>query len=168
MSDKYTKTFPYSMEVAWKALHKSSELDVDSGSRIEKISDDEWDSYLLNSEGEDISKTHFSTTYDESIHKVTIEGVSNKKHEHDFIYLTLSEIDEQHVSLNIDIEISTGIHMIAHLLLNVLGSHMKKILADGIFENFDALCSGKATKRKNQKELSEIAETEISKKLKEK
>lgn len=147
------KSFPFTMATAWEALHKASSLDVEPGSKVEVVSDSEWKAMTFDTAGKELSITTYTASFDEEAKKVTIEGVSNKKHDHDFIYLTLTEEDASNVSLEIDIEINLGVHLLARALAPFVMKHAQKIITDQIFSNFESLCTGNATKAMSQEEL---------------
>lgn len=151
-----TKDFPYSLDIAWEALHKTSYLDIETGSRTEIISDSEWNSYVQ-IEGKDAGKTHYTTTFDDARKIATVEGVSDVKKVHDFIYLELTEINPGHVSLKVDIVINLGLHVVARLIAPFLKTHVHHVIIKAIFNNFDALCKNEEPHAMTQDELKEIA-----------
>ena len=151
-----TKDFPFSMETGWKALHSPASLDVEPGSTVEVLSDTEWNTRAKGSDGRELSCNHYTASFDEAQHRVTIEINSDKKVNHDFIYLSLSEASGG-VSLNVEMDIHTGVHLIARTLGNLFAKPMQEIIMRHIFHNFEALCSGKETKTMSQEELSSQA-----------
>ena len=88
---------------------------------------------------------------------VTIEGISDQKSSHDFIYLTLREVSPEEVELEISVEINTGMHLIAKALGALFSKPMEQIMCRHIYQNFEALCEGKETKRMSQEELNDRA-----------
>ena len=60
-------------------------------------------------------------------------------------------------SLNVEMDIHTGVHLIARTLGNLFAKPMQEIIMRHIFHNFEALCSGKETKTMSQEELSSQA-----------
>lgn len=157
-----SKEFSFPMETAWQALHKTSSLDVSPGSEVTVISDSEWQTRLENSKG-DPAVTKYSASYDEEKKIVTIEGVSDQKKGHDFIYLTLEEVADESVKLSIEVEIDTGMHLIAKALGAVFLKPMEQIMCRHIYKNFEALCSGKEAKRMSKDELDHQAKDFFSK-----
>lgn len=153
MKLEVSQTFPYTMEVAWKALHQPSKLDVELGAQVQEISATEWEA--RNEEANTITK--YVASFNDVEKKLTIEGASNKKHDHDFIYLTLKEVDAERVSLTIEIEIDTGMHLIARALGALLAAPMKKMISAHIYSNFKALCVGQETKSISPDELRDMA-----------
>lgn len=149
------KEFPYTMDTAWKALHKPSSLDVSPGSVVTVISDTEWKGETVDNTGKAISTEHYTSSFDEEKKMVTIEGVSDKKRGHDFIYLTLTELAADKVKLEIDVEIPTGVHLISKVVGSLLEKPMEKIICRHIFRNFERLCEGKEPKRMTQEEITE-------------
>lgn len=149
-----SREFPYSMKVAWEALHKPGKLDVEPGSDVTEISDFEWEAH--NRQSKAVSR--YTAAFDDENMKVTIESSSNKKHEHDFIYLTLTEVDSDRVKLDIEMEINTGVHFIAKALGTLISKPAQQIVCNHIYENFKALCEGGQTKRMTSEELKDIAE----------
>lgn len=150
------KEFPFSMNTAWEMLHKTSSLDIEPGSRAEIISESEWNSILQSGE-KTIRTTHYTTTFDEEKKIAVVEGSSEAKREHDYVYLELTSIDENHVSLKVDIVINIGLHVFAHLLEPFMKKHAHDVIANGIFDNFEALCEGKETHYKSPEELKNLA-----------
>ena len=147
------KEFPYSLDVAWIALHQPDKLDVEPGSEVQPVSATEWQAH----NAENGSVTTYTASFDDENKKLTIEGASNKKHDHDFIYLTLRGLAQDRVALEIDIELNTGVHLLAKALGKLLAKPMMDILSRQIYHNFEALCSGQETKRMSADELKYIA-----------
>ena len=158
-----TKAYPFTIDTAWKALHKTSSLNVEPGSKVEIISDTEWKAHALDTAGKEISCTHYTATFDEEKKIVTVESVSNKKHVHDFIYLELSKIDENHVELKVDMEINLGIHLIARAIAPFIKKHAENIIMQEIFNNFEAVCTGNEVKPIRQEELDSLAKEAMTK-----
>ncbi len=154
MELKSSKEFPFSPEVAWKALHQTSRLDVEPGTVIKDISDTEWETY----NSETGSQTKYTATFDDENRRVTIEGASNKKRNHDFIYLTVKEIAEERVELTLEIEINTGAHFIAKALGAMIAKPAQEIISRHIYKNFEALCTGGETKTMSSADLKAEAE----------
>lgn len=157
MRFKHEQAFPFTMDTAWKALHKPSSLDVSPGSEVTVISDTEWTSKALDSNGKVLTTTHYSATFDDKEKRVTIEGISETKKGHDFIYLTLGEVSSEELKLIIEVEINTGIHFIAKAVGALLAKPMEQIMCKHIYQNFEALCTGKETKRMSKEELDSHA-----------
>ena len=110
MRFKHEQTFPFTIDTAWKALHKPSSLDISPGSDVTVISDTEWKTQTTGSNEKVLTTTHYTATFDDEEKRVTIEGISDTKRGHDFIY-----------------------------------------------QNFEALCTGKETKRMSKEELDSHA-----------
>ena len=157
------KTFNYSMETGWKALHSPADLDVAPGSKVTVISDSEWKAETVGSDGKTTAVTHYTASFDEEKKVVTIEGVSDQKNSHDFIYLTLREKGSEEVELEISVEINTGMHLIAKALGTLFSKPMEQIMCRHIYHNFEALCTGKETKRMSQEDLDAQAKNLYSK-----
>lgn len=157
MRFKHEQTFPFAMETAWKALHKPSSLDVSPGSEVTVTSDTEWTTQTLGSDGKVLTTTHYTATFNDEEKRVTIEGVSDTKRGHDFIYLTLEEVSPEGSKLIIEVEINTGIHFIAKAVGALLSKPMEQIMCKHIYQNFEALCTGKETKRMSKEELDSHA-----------
>lgn len=154
-----SKEFPYTMDVAWQALHQPAKLDVEPGSMVTVLSDTQWQA----SNTETGAVTLYTASFDDDAKKLTIEGASNKKHDHDFIYLTLSEVAEDKVALDIEIRIETGMHVIAKALGAILSKPMQEIMCKHIYHNFDALCLGSETKTLSNDDLKDIAKKTFEK-----
>lgn len=154
-----SKKFHYSMDIAWNALCKVNQLDVEPGSKVKVISDTKW----IATNAETQSETVYTATLDEVAKKVTIEGVSNKKHDHDFIYLILVPLDDQQVQLDIEVNIHTGVHVIAKALGALIAKPAQEIMCKHIYHNFEALCTGQKTKTMTSDELKEIAKKHYEK-----
>ncbi len=154
-----TKEFPFSMETAWAALHKPMMLDVEPGAEVKVISDTEWEAH----DEEAGTVSTYTASFDEERKMLIIDGVSNVKPDHDFTYLTLKEVDPQTVSLEIRIEVNTGIHLIAKALGAIFAKPMQEIMCRHIYHNFEALCTGKETKRMSKEELTDIAKKTFEK-----
>lgn len=152
-----TKTFPFSMDTAWDALHKASSLDVEPGSTADVISDTEWISHTYDNAGKERTSTHYIASFDDDAKLVTIEGTSNAKHAHDFIYLQLKEEADAQVSLDVKIEINLGMNLVAKAMVPFIKKHSEQIITKQIFSNFEALCSGKETKAMTSEELDDYA-----------
>lgn len=148
-----SKEFSFSMEIAWKALHQPARLDVEPGSTVKEISDIEWEAHNADAG----SVTKYTASFDEAGKKVVIEGVSNKKHDHDFIYLTLSQTGENQVKLDIEVEINTGVHFLAKALSVLIAKPAQEIISKHIYHNFEALCTGGQTKTMTAEELKIMA-----------
>ena len=157
-----TKEFPYSLETGWAALHSPAKLDVEPGSRVEVPSDTEW---LAHNEtnGKEVSCTHYIASFDEEKKQVIIESKSDQKMDHDHIYLTLTQPSDDHIQLEIQIEISTGVHFIAKALGALIAKPTQEIVCRHIFQNFEALCTGGDTKTLSQDDLSDMAKKYYSK-----
>ena len=151
MKSSSSKKFHFSMDVAWEALHKASQLDVEPGSTVKVISDTQWEAHNEESD----SVTVYTASFDEAEKKVVIEGTSQKKHEHDFIYLTLIPLDDQEVQLDIEVQINTGVHFIAKPAQEIISKH--------IYHNFEALCTGQETKTMTSEELKDLAKKRYEK-----
>lgn len=154
-----SKKFYFSMDVAWEALHKASQLDVEPGSTVKVISDTQWEAHSEESG----SVTVYTASFDEAEKKVVIEGTSQKKHEHDFIYLTLIPLDDQEVQLDIEVQINTGVHFIAKALGALIAKPAQEIISKHIYHNFEALCTGQETKTMTSEELKELAKKHYEK-----
>ena len=76
---------------------------------------------------------------------------------------TLKELDAQKVSLEIRIEINTGVHLIAKALGAVFAKPMQEIMCKHIYHNFEALCKGTETKRMSKAELDDFAKKTFEK-----
>lgn len=158
-----TKKFKYPIETGWKALHCPASLDIAPGSKVTVISDIEWKAETVGSDGQTTAVTHYTASFDEEKKVVTIEGVSDQKSSHDFIYLTLREEGPEEVELEISVEINTGMHLIAKALGTLFSKPMEQILCRHIYHNFEALCTGKETKRMSQEDLDAQAKDIFSK-----
>ena len=82
---------------------------------------------------------------------------------HDHIYLTLTQPSDDHIQLEIQIEISTGVHFIAKALGALIAKPTQEIVCRHIFQNFEALCTGGDTKTLSQDDLSDMAKKYYSK-----
>ncbi len=120
-------------------------------------------SIMLGSNGKTTAVTHYTASFDEEKKVVTIEGVSDQKNSHDFIYLTLREKGPEEVELEISVEINTGMHLIAKALGTLFSKPMEQIMCRHIYHNFEALCTGKETKRMSQEDLDAQAKNLFSK-----
>ena len=157
MKFKHEQTFPFTMDTAWKALHKPSSLDVSPGSEVTVISDVEWTAQTIGSNEKVLTTTHYTATFDDEEKRVTIEGISDTKKGHDFIYLILEEVSPEESKFIIEVEINTGIHFIAKAVGALLSKPMEQIMCKHIYQNFEALCTGKETKRMSKEELDSHA-----------
>ena len=155
-----TKEFPFSMETAWAALHKPAMLDVEPGAEVKVISDTKWEAH--NDEAKTVNT--YTASFDDEKKVLTIECASSAKAGHDFTYLTLKELDAQKVSLEIRIEINTGVHLMAKALGAVFAKPMQDIMCKHIYHNFEALCKGTETKRMSKAELDDFAKKTFEKK----
>lgn len=162
MKFKHEQTFPFTMDTAWKALHKPSSLDVSPGSEVTVISDVEWTAQTIGSNEKVLTTTHYTATFDDEEKRVTIEGISDTKKGHDFIYLILEEVSPEESKLIIEVEINTGIHFIAKAVGALLSKPMEQIMCKHIYQNFEALCTGKETKRMSKEELDAHAKDAFS------
>lgn len=158
-----TKSFDFSMDTAWEALHKASSLDVEPGAKVEVISDVEWKARTHDQHGKEISCTHYTASFDDAEKVVTIEGVSSVKKVHDYIYLRLSGESAGQVSLKIDIEINLGLNLIARAIAPMVKKHSEELITKQIFGNFEALCKGEATNALTQEELDVYAKDAVEK-----
>lgn len=162
MKFKHEQTFPFTMDTAWKALHKPSSLDVSPGSEVTVISDVEWTAQTIGSNEKVLTTTHYTATFDDEEKRVTIEGISDTKKGHDFIYLILEEVSPEGSKLIIEVEINTGIHFIAKAVGALLSKPIEQIMCKHIYQNFEALCTGKETKRMSKEELDAHAKDAFS------
>lgn len=154
-----SKEFTVSMETAWQALHQPGRLDVEPGSTVKLISDTEWEARNSDSG----SVTVYTASFDEENKKVVIEGASNKKHDHDFIYLTLTEAADDKVKLDIEVKINTGAHFVAKALGALIAKPAQEIISRHIYHNFEALCTGGETKSMTPEELKKLAKEKYEK-----
>ena len=122
---------------------------MDLGTVIKDISDTEWETY----NSETGSQTKYVAEFDDENRRVTIEGASNKKSNHDFIYLTLKEIAEERVELILEIEINTGTHFLAKALGAMIAKPAQEIISRHIYQNFEALCTGAGTRTMSSDDL---------------
>lgn len=120
-------------------------------------SDTEWTTQTIGSDKKVLTTTHYTATFDDEEKRVTIEGISDTKRGHDFIYLTLEEVSSEELKLIIEVEINTGIHFIAKAVGALLSKPMEQIMCKHIYQNFEALCTGKETKRMSMEELDSHA-----------
>lgn len=157
MRFKHAQTFPFTIDTAWKALHKPSSLDISPGSETTVTSDTEWTTQTIGSDKKVLTTTHYTAAFDDEEKRVTIEGISDTKRGHDFIYLTLEEVSSEESKLIIEVEINTGIHFIAKAVGALLSKPMEQIMCRHIYQNFEALCTGKETKRMSTEELDSHA-----------
>ncbi len=162
MKFKHEQTFPFTMDTAWKALYKPSSLDVSPGSEVTVISDVEWTAQTIGSNEKVLTTTHYTATFDDEEKRVTIEGISDTKKGHDFIYLILEEVSPEESKFIIEVEINTGIHFIAKAVGALLSKPMEQIMCKHIYQNFEALCTGKETKRMSKEELDAHAKDAFS------
>lgn len=79
------------------------------------------------------------------------------------MYFKLKEIAEDKVSLEIDVEINTGVHLVAKALAKLIEIPTKNIMSKHFYQNFEAMCLGKETKHLSQDELKELAKKEYEK-----
>lgn len=157
MRFRHEQTFPFTVDTAWKALHKPSSLDISPGSEVTVISDTEWTTQTIGSDDKVLTTTHYTAAFDDDEKRVTIEGISDTKRGHDFIYLTLEKVSSEELKLIIEVEINTGIHFIAKAVAALLSKPMEQIMCKHIYQNFEALCTGKETKRMSKEELDSHA-----------
>lgn len=162
MRFQHEKEFPFTMDTAWEALHKPASLDVSPGSEVTVISDTEWSGKTASSDGKVVTTTNYMASFDEEKKQVTIEGASDNKKGHDFIYLTLEEISEGSVKLIIEVEINTGAHFIAKAVGAIFAKPIEQIMCKHIYQNFEALCTGAETKRMSKEELDAHAKEFLS------
>lgn len=162
MKFKHEQLFSFTMDTAWKALHKPSSLDVSPGSTVTVISDTEWTARTESSDKNTATTTNYTATFNEDEKQVVIEGVSDTKRGHDFIYLTLEEVSSEEVKLIIEVEINTGVHFIAKAVGSLLSKPIEQIMCKHIYKNFEALCTGKETKRMSKEELDTHAKNYFS------
>lgn len=148
-----TKEFPFSMDTAWAALHQPAKLDVEPGAEVHEISDTKWEAHSK----EAGTVNTYEASFDDEKKTLTIESVSSAKHDHDFMYFILTEIAPDKVSLEIVIEINTGVHLLAKALGAIFAKPMQEIMCRQIYHNFEALCKGSETKRMSMDELRGIA-----------
>lgn len=153
------KEFPFSMETAWNALQDPAKLDLEPGTELNIISSTKWEA--INDEAKSVST--YEATFDEENKIVKVESSSNKKHDHDFMNFKLKEIAEDKVSLEIDVEINTGVHLVAKALAKLIEIPTKNIMSKHFYQNFEAMCLGKETKHLSQDELKELAKQEYEK-----
>ena len=153
------KEFPFSMETAWNALQDPVKLDLEPGADIKVISLSKWEA--INEETKSVS-TYWATFYEEK-KMVKVESSSSKKHDHDFMYFKLHEIADDRVSLEIDVEINTGVHLVAKALAKLIEIPTKNIMSKHLYSNFEALCLGKETKHLSKDELKQLADQEYTK-----
>ena len=162
MRFRHEKEFSFTKDTAWKALHKPASLDVSPGSDVTVASDTEWTATTITADKKVSTTTHYCATFDEDKKQVIIEGVSDNKRGHDFIYLTLEEVSAEKVRLIIEVEINTGVHFIAKAVGALLSKPIEQIMCKNIYQNFEALCTGKETKRMSKEELAAEAKDTIS------
>lgn len=162
MRFRHEKDFSFPMDTAWQALHKPCSLDVSPGSEVTVISDTEWTAKTTGSDEKTLTATHYNAVFDEEKKQVTIEGVSDNKKGHDFIYLTLEESSDKEVKLIIEVEINTGAHFIAKAVGALLSKPIEQIMCRHIYQNFEALCTGAQTKRMSREELDAHAKNIFS------
>lgn len=154
-----SKEFAVPIEKAWEALHQTARLDVEPGSTVKMISDTQWEAHNSDTD----SVTLYTASFDEENRKVTIEGASSKKQEHDFIYLMLEEAAEGRVKLDIEVKINTGAHFVAKALGVLIAKPAQEIITRHIYHNFEALCTGKETKTMTAEELKVLAKGKYEK-----
>ena len=155
------KEFPFSMETAWEALQQPAKLDVEPGSKVVERSATEWEAHNLEAKTCNV----YTASFDEANRQVTIEGKSEKKHERDYIYLTLTEAGEG-VCLDVKVEINTGAHLLAKLVGKLISGPTQKILSEHVFSNFEALCTGGELRTLTQDDLKAMAKAEyVSKEM---
>ena len=73
-------------------------------------------------------------------------------------------MSDNEVSLEMDVEINTGVHLIAKALSKLIEKPTKNIMSKHVYHNFEALCLGKETKKMTQEELKAAAQKEYEKK----
>ena len=155
-----TKEFPFSIDVAWAALHQPAKLDVEPGAEVHEISDTKWEAHSKDAG----TVNTYEASYDDVNKVMTIESESSAKHDHDYMYFTLKEVSAERVSLEIVIEIHTGTHLLAKALGAIFAKPMQEIICKQIYHNFEALCKGSETKRMSMDELRGIAKEKFDKK----
>lgn len=155
-----TKEFPFSIDVAWAALHQPAKLDVEPGAEVHEISDTKWEAHSKDAG----TVNTYEASYDDVNKVMTIESESSAMHGHDHMYFTLKEVGPERVSLDIVIEINTGVHLLAKALGYLFAKPMQEIICKQIYHNFEALCKGSETKRMSMDELRGIAKEKFDKK----
>lgn len=135
-----SKKFSYSMDTAWQALKMVNRLDVEPGSRVEIISDDQWKAYATGLLGKDTACTLYKATFDEANHSVTVIGDRDTKNEEDIIKLSLEEDGEWGVVLYLEMEIGFGGNPIAKAIGKMMKSQMRDVVTESVFGNFEILC----------------------------
>lgn len=155
-----TKEFPFSIDVAWAALHQPVKLDVEPGAEVHEISDTKWEAHSKDAG----TVNTYEASYNDVNKVMTIESESSAKHDHDYMYFTLKEVSAERVSLEIVIEIHTGTHLLAKALGAIFAKPMQEIMFKQIYHNFEALCKGSETKRMSMDELRGIAKEKFDKK----
>lgn len=126
------------------------------------ISDTEWTAKTTSSNEKTNVTTHYTSTFDEAKKQVIIEDVSDTKREHDYIYLTVTEVSASEVTLTIEVEINTGVHLLAKAVGAFFSKPMEKIMTKHIYQNFEALCTGNETKIMSKEELDAHAKDALS------
>lgn len=66
-------------------------------------------------------------------------------------------VSSEKLKLIIEVEINTGVHFIAKAVGALLSKPMEQIMCRHIYQNFEALCTGKETKRMSKEELDSHA-----------
>ena len=135
-----SKRFGYGIDTAWKALLMVNRLDIEPGSRVEIVSDDEWRAYATGLLGKDISCTMYRASFDEGSRCVTVIGNRNTKKENDTIKLYLEEDGDTDVILHMEMKIGFGGNPLAKAIGKMMKGQMCDVMTKSIFENFEALC----------------------------
>ena len=139
MSMKASKTFSYSMDVAWQALHRTSEIEIEENATIGQIDETTWIARVQEDGDGTASVSTYHATFDEAEHIVRIEGTNPNNDDRDHLILTLTEAAGG-VELTAELQFDFGLNLFARAATKLFGKIALEAMSERIFTSFDKLC----------------------------
>ncbi len=152
---EYEQVVPFPLDTVWKAIRRTSELDVVSGQKvIDRVSDAEW-----TCEFSDDVTTHCTTVYDEAAHTATVTLDATSKRVDDTTVISAREA-EGGTLVHVETTIRGGI--VVQALLKLVGKGGIEKSSASIVSNIVALCEGRATSILSADEIKEYTDRRVA------
>lgn len=151
---EYDAFVPHPIDAVWKAMRRTSDLDVLGGQKVdERISDSEW----VCVDGE--TRNHCVATYDEATHTVTVTEESTAKHTDDTTVIS-ARAAENGTNVHIETTITGG--FIVRALLKLIGKAGINKASESIVSNITAICEGREPSVLSTEEINAFVKQRVA------
>lgn len=152
---EYDAFVPHPLDAVWKAMQRTSDLDVLGGQKVvERISDSEWVC-----EFDENTRNHCVATYDEAAHTVTVTEDSTAKRTDDTTVISAQEVEG---GTNVHIKTTVTGGFLVRALLKLVGKAGVNKASESIVANITAICEGREPRVLSPEEINAFVKQRVS------